>query len=194
DLVVVEALVALGHAVRDEVVKLSAEVDRRAVGEMAALVELHPHELVAGVEEGEVDGHVGGGPRVGLHVRVLRAEQLLAARARELLDVVDDVVAAVVALARIALGVLVGEDRTRRLEHLARGEVLRGDELQCGVLPFDLAADDLEELAVAWLLLHHSFSSISLICSMRGTWRPPWKSVVNHTRRISSARPVPTTR
>ena len=38
-------------------------------------------------------------PRVRLHVRVLGAEELLGARDRELLDLVDDLAAAVVALA-----------------------------------------------------------------------------------------------
>src|SRR5205814_10178729 len=157
------------------------------------LVELHPHELVARLEQGEVHRHVGGGPRVGLDVGVLGAEQLLAPRAGRLLDLVDDVVATVVALARVALGVLVGEDRPRGLENLARSEVLGRDQLECGVLAFDFTVDDLEELLIP-RLFDHWLSSISLICSMRGTWRPPWKSVVNHTRRISSASPVPTTR
>src|SRR5205085_10048856 len=196
DLVVVEALVALGHAVGDELEEAAAEVDRRAVGEVAALVELHAHELVAGLEQREVDGHVGGGPRVGLHVGVLGAEELLAARSRQLFDLVDDVVAAVVALAGVALGVLVGEDRARGLQHLSRGEVLRRDQLERGALPLELSADDGEELGIPWLLaaLAHWLTSISLICSMRGTWRPPWKSVVSQTRRISSASPRPTTR
>ena len=36
--------------------------------------------------------------------------------------------------------------------------------------------------------------SRAMISSMRRWWRPPSKSVVSHTRRISSARPSPTTR
>jgi hypothetical protein len=45
---------------------------------------------------------------VRLDVRVLGAEQLLRAVDRELLDLVDDLAAAVVATTRIALGLLVG--------------------------------------------------------------------------------------
>ena len=60
---------------------------------------------------------VGAGVR--LHVGVLGAEELLAPVAGEVLGVVDHVVAAVVALGRIALGVLVGEHRALRLEHRA---------------------------------------------------------------------------
>src|SRR2546430_12243586 len=118
---------------------------------------------------------------MGLHVDVLGAEQRLAPGAGQLLDQVDHGVAAVVPLAGVALGVLVGEDRARGLEDLQGGEVLRRDQLERGVLALGLACDEVEELAVSWLLLHQWLSSISLICSMRGTWRPPWNSVENQT-------------
>ena len=92
-------------------VEPAADVDRRAVGEVAALVEAHAEHGVARLEQGQVDGHVGVGAGVGLHVGVLGAEQRLGPLAGQVLDLVDDLVAAVVALARVALGVLVGEHR-----------------------------------------------------------------------------------
>ena len=79
------------------------------MGQVAALVELHAEHGVAGVEQREVDGHVRVGTGVRLHVGVVGTEERLRAFACEILDLVDDLVAAVVALARIALGVLVGE-------------------------------------------------------------------------------------
>ena len=111
DLVEVDALVARRHAVGHEVVEPAAGVDRRAVGEVAALVEAQAEDRVARLEQGEVHGHVGVGARVGLHVGVLGAEQRLGPLAGQVLDLVDDLVAAVVALARVALAVLVGEHR-----------------------------------------------------------------------------------
>ena len=66
-----------GHAVGDEVVEPAAEVDRRAVGEVAAVVEAQAEDRVARLEQGEVDGDVGVGARVRLHVGVLGAEQRL---------------------------------------------------------------------------------------------------------------------
>ena len=68
--------------------------------------------------------------------------------AREVLGVVDDEVAAVVALGRVALGVLVGEHRALRLEHRARREVLRRDQLDRGVLALELALDDVGDLGI----------------------------------------------
>ena len=97
-LVVVDALGLAVDAVGDEVVEAAAEVDRRPVGEVPALVEAHAHDLVAGLEQREVGGHVGVGARVRLHVGVVGAEQLAQAVAGELLGLVDHEVAAVVAL------------------------------------------------------------------------------------------------
>ena len=100
DRVVVERLLRVVDAVRDEVVEAAAEVDRRTVGEVAALVQAHAHDLVARLQHREERGHVRVRAGVRLHVRVVAAEQLERALPREVLGVVDDVVAAVVPLAR----------------------------------------------------------------------------------------------
>ena len=94
---------------------------------------------------------VGVRAGVRLHVGVLGAEQRARARAREFLGVVDDEVAAVVALAGIALGVLVGEHRALRLEHRRRREVLRRDQLDRRVLALELAPDDVGDLGIGAL-------------------------------------------
>src|SRR5665213_1483195 len=54
----------------------------------------------------------------------------------------------VVALARVALGVLVGEDRTGGGHDRQGGEVFRGDELEGRVLALYLAPDDGLELRI----------------------------------------------
>ena len=153
----------------DEVVDATAEVHRRAVGEVTALVEAHPHDLVAGLEQREVGGHVGVGARVRLHVGVLGAEQLAQAVAGELLDLVDHEVAAVVALRRVALGVLVGEHRALRGEH--RGDVKFSDAMSWigGVLALGLAPDDVGDLGIG----RERRASDSVLTSepLRSRWR-----------------------
>jgi hypothetical protein len=67
-----------------------------------------------------------------LHVGVFGAEQLLGAIARQVLHDVGELAAAVVALAGIAFGVLVGEDAAGGFEHGFGGEVLAGDQLESG--------------------------------------------------------------
>jgi hypothetical protein len=124
DLVVVDALVVLAHAVGDHVVEHTAEVDRRAVRQMAAVREVHAEDRVTRLEQGEVDAHVRLGAGVRLHVGVVGAEQLAGAGPGRLLHDIGELATAVVALAGVALGVLVGEHRAHRLEHGRRNEVL----------------------------------------------------------------------
>src|SRR4051812_15295514 len=79
---------------------------------------------------------------------MLGAEELLRAVDRELLYLVDDLTAAVVALARISLGVLVRRRRPDCLEHRRPGEVLRGDQLDLAALALGLAPEELGDLGV----------------------------------------------
>ena len=87
--------------------------------------------------------HRGVGLRAGVRLDVgeLGAEQGLDPVDRELLDHVNVLAAAVVALARVALGVLVGQHRTLRLHHSPGGVVLRGDHLQAVTLAGQLGVD-----------------------------------------------------
>ena len=95
-----------------------------------------------------VDGHVRLRARVRLDVGVLGAEQRLCAVDGQLLDLVDDLAAAVVAPARIALGVLVGGHAADRLEDRGPGEVLGGDQLDLTALALELAAEQLGDLRI----------------------------------------------
>ncbi|MCP1576552.1 hypothetical protein J2S30_004931 [Herbaspirillum rubrisubalbicans] len=69
------------------------------------------------------------GAGVGLHVGGFGAEQGLQAVDGQLFGHVHVFAATVVALARIAFGVLVGQLRTLRFHHGRRGVVFRGDQL-----------------------------------------------------------------
>ena len=97
---------------------------------MPALREVEPHHRLAGLEEGEVDGGIRGRTRVRLHIRVVSAEEQLGAVDRDLFDLVDHLAAAIVALPRQTLGVLVRERRPHGLEHRRRDEVLARDQLE----------------------------------------------------------------
>ena len=112
-----------------------------------------------GREDREVDGHVGLGARVRLDVHVLGAEELLGPLDGELLDRVHVLAPAVVAAARIALGVLVGHDGADRLEHRLGDEVLRGDQLQVPRLALRLESDGLGDLGIDLLEPPHGRSS-----------------------------------
>ena len=83
----------------------------RAVREVAAVRQAHAEDRVAGLQRREEHRLVGLRARMRLHVGVVGAEELLRAVDRELLGDVDELAAAVVALAGVAFGVLVGELR-----------------------------------------------------------------------------------
>ena len=105
-----------------------------AVREVPAMREVQSENGVAGLDDRGVGGHVGGGSRVRLHVGVLGAEELLGAVARQVLHHVGEFASTVIALAGIAFGILVGEDRAGRFQHGLADKILRGDQLQAFVL------------------------------------------------------------
>ena len=196
-LVVVDGLGVAAHVVGHHPVRAPRVVDGEAVGEVAAVGQLHGHERVARLEQGEQRRQVGRGAGVRLHVHVLGAEHGLAAVDGELLDLVHDAAAAVVAGAGRALGVLVGQHRAGRLQHRAAREVLAGDQLQRLLLPDELAAQELVELGVEMVerlapplppdWAHEVASAPSSMRATRFSWRPPSKGVSIQTSVIAHA-------
>ena len=140
ELVVVDELELSVDAVAYEAVELGGEVDGTSMGEVSAVVEAHSQHGVAGTQRGEIGGHVGLGAAVGLNISVLGAEQLLRAPNRQALRDVDELASAVVATARVPLGVLVREDGALCLKHGSAGVVFRCDQVDSVALAFDLAA------------------------------------------------------
>ena len=186
ELLVVDVFAVPLHAVRHEVVELGREVHRRAVREVAALIQRHPEHGVAGPEDRGVRGHVRLRSGVRLDVGVRGAEERLRALDCERLGDVDPLAAAVVATTRIALRVLVREDAADGLEHRGAGVVLGGDELDLLDLAAPLALDRRVQLRIGAFELAHvpllipcvpsantgPFFSIRAICSRRRAWRP----------------------
>ena len=147
-MVVVDRLGALDDPVGDRLEPLAREVHRRTVREVSAVLEVHGEDGVARLEQRRVDGEVRGGTGVRLQVRVLGTEQLLRARDADLLGSVDVRAAAVVALVRVALGVLVRQRRSGGCQHRRRCEVLAGDQLQSAPQPVELIQDHCGDLGV----------------------------------------------
>src|SRR5690606_29743848 len=86
--------------------------------------------------------------RVRLHVGVVGTEQFPDPVDRQLLGHVHVLAAAVVALARIAFGVLVGQLAALGLHHPRAGVVLGRDQLDVVFLAAVLVGDGLGELGV----------------------------------------------
>src|SRR3546814_5894634 len=78
------------------------------------------------------------------------AEQRLGAFDRELLDLVRRFADLIIALARITLGIFVGEDRALRLEHRLRDDVLAGDQLDLMSLALEFVGDAREHRRIGF--------------------------------------------
>mmetsp|Transcript_21342 Transcript_21342/g.53786 ORF Transcript_21342/g.53786 Transcript_21342/m.53786 type:complete len:436 (+) Transcript_21342:112-1419(+) len=99
-----------------------------AVAEVAAVRQVQRHDAVVRLQQRGVHLEVGGGSRHRLHVDApllgVQVERLQRALLAQDLGLVDELVAAVVTRARVALAVLVGHHRADRLHHAGGGEVL----------------------------------------------------------------------
>lgn len=114
--------------------------------------QIEPHDPIVGLEHGRVRREVGRAARVGLHIDAppggVQSVCLEGAAAAEVLDLVDVLVAAIVAVAGHALGVLVGEGAAQGLDHREGGEVLRRDKLDPPGLAPLLLLDEVVDLRV----------------------------------------------
>src|SRR5437667_9562103 len=101
-----------------------------AVREMAAVRKIHSQNLIAILNCSEVNSHVCLCAAVRLHVRMLGSEQLPCAIDRCLLNNVSPLAAPVIAPPRVALRILVCENRAHRLEHCFADEVFRSNKFE----------------------------------------------------------------
>ena len=150
DLVVVDQ--ALGvDPVLDGVEQLARGIDLGPVGQVAAVGQRHAQDGVARLQQGEVHGLVGLGTRMRLHVAVIGAKQLPEPVDGQLLGHVHVLAAAVVALARVAFGVLVGQLAALGLHHPRAGVVLARDQLDVVFLALALGGHGLGQFGVVGL-------------------------------------------
>ena len=154
-LVQVDQLGVAANTIGHDGVEAAREVHGAARGQVSAVGQARREHGVAGLQQGEVHRHVGLGSGMRLDIHVLGGEQLLGPRDGQLLGDVHHLAPAVVAPARVALGVLVGEAGTGRLQHRLGHEVLRRDQLQVAGLPLGLGPDHVCDLGIDPLKLAH---------------------------------------
>ena len=106
----------------------AGDADVPAVGQMPSHGERKTHDRFARFQEAEVNRKIGRRTRIRLHVDMFRFEQCLGTLDHEGLQLVDVTLALVVTAARVALGVLVGENRAGSLHHRLRSVVLGRNE------------------------------------------------------------------
>ena len=148
-LVIVHAPVRLFDVIFQRFEHQTGEVDGAPVAQVTAVAEVEPEKLVARLQAGHEDGHVGLGTRVRLHVGPAGSVHLLETLDGKTLALVNHLAAAVVALARIAFGIFVGENRAHGFQHLVTHKIFTGNQFDAFRLTIPLAADDVKNLRVA---------------------------------------------
>jgi hypothetical protein len=154
DLLVVDQPVVRMHAILKRLEQFAGEIDLGAMREMAAVIQAHAEDGIAGRKQRQIHRRVGLRARVRLHVGIVGSEQLLGAIDRELFGDVDEFAAAVVALARIAFRVLVGQHRALRLQDPRTGVILRSDQFDVIFLTRALAIERTLQFGVEILDAH----------------------------------------
>ena len=76
------------------------------------------------------------------------AEELLGAITGDVLDHIRELASAIVATARIAFRILIGENRTGGFKHCLADEVFRGDHLEALVLAADFILNGGSDLRI----------------------------------------------
>ena len=155
-LVVVHTAGLTVQVVSHGAIQYTGGVHQRAMREVTAMSQVQTHEGVAGFQHGQQHCGIGLSARVGLHVGILGIKELLHTVNGQLLHLVHHTATAVVALARIALGILVGQIRTHGTHHLVTNKILRGNEFHAFQLALVLQFDEFENL----LVFFHTFCSL----------------------------------
>ena len=113
----------------------AAHVQVHAMGQVTAFCQAHAHDGVAGLQQSQEHRLVGLRAGVGLNVGEIGAIQFFEPVNTQLLNNVDKFTTAVITLARVTLGVFVGQDRALESHDRRTGVVFRGDQLNVLFLP-----------------------------------------------------------
>lgn len=122
------------------------------MAQVATMGEVQTHQTTVGRHQSLVDLQVGRASTEALNIDTplggVDVEGLEGTLLAEELNLVNVLVATVVAGARETLGVLVGHGRPKSIEDGAGGDVLGGDQDDGLPLPLDLLGHDLGDLRV----------------------------------------------
>ena len=148
NLLKVDQIVIAADAVLDCVEPFARHCGLCAVRQVAAGVETHSQDGVTGFGQRQHHRAIGLSTGMRLDVGEAAVEQLFGALDRQRLDRVRRSAALIVTSPGIALGIFVGQHRALGLEHGARDDILRCDELDLGLLTVEFGSDRFGHLAI----------------------------------------------
>ncbi len=149
DLIIVDQVVFLAHAVMHSVEPFAGLVWFRTMGQVTTGGQIHTQDGVAWFDQRLKHTLVRLRTGVWLHVGEFTAEQLLCAVDCEVLSNVHILATAIVTTARVAFGVFVGQNGTLGFHHCGGNDVLRGDQFDLVALTAEFAGDGGVKLRIA---------------------------------------------
>src|SRR5437867_5200120 len=160
-----------------------------AMSQVSAVRQAHPKQRVPRLQDGEIHRHVRLGPGVRLDIGMLRREEQLRALDRKRLHRIRVRTSAVIALPRVAFGILVREHRTHGLKYRLADKVLGGDQIDVFGLTRDLVINRARDLRIhvgkqrchVLGCLHHGRSGEKEARRFLPSW-PPFHSIRERAR------------
>ena len=148
-LIIVDAAVLRTHPVLDRVEPLTGLVRRRAMRQMPARGEVHAKDRIAGLQKRGEHALIGLTARIRLHIGKVTAKERLRPVDGKVFGHIDELAAAVIAPAGIALGIFVRQHGPLRVHHRPADDVLGCDQLDLIALAGQFAGDRAKKLRVA---------------------------------------------
>ena len=136
---------------------LAGEADLPTMRKVTAVGNRNAHDFVAVLQERAINGAIRGGTGIRLNVHVFAAEELLTARNRKILDLVDILVSFVITRGRITLRILVRKSRTTRLEDVLYRVTFRRDHLESRSFKLRLLLDQIVNFWIGGLKMRITF-------------------------------------
>src|SRR5208337_5091328 len=125
----VDTVVVWPNPVGDRLEPAAGEIDMRAMRQMAARGEIESHEGITRLQQSEKHGLVRLAAGIRLHIGKFAVEETGDTLDSQVFGDIDELAAAVIAPARIALRIFVGQNRSLRFEDGFRDDVLGSDQL-----------------------------------------------------------------
>ena len=148
ELIVIDAVRNGVNAVSCKIIVGAGHVDRRTVGQMAALCKVHAEHGIARLKQREIYGKVRLCAGVRLHIGMLCAEQTASTLTGDVFHNVYICTAAVIAVTRVALSIFVCEYRAHRSHNGRRHNVFGSNQLQIAALAFEFQLHRFADLGV----------------------------------------------
>ncbi|MPN15215.1 hypothetical protein SDC9_162544 [bioreactor metagenome] len=150
NLIIVDTVGDRVHSVGHDIVVETGEIHRAAVGQVAAVGEIHAENGISQVAQCLIDRIVCLRAAVGLNVDMVGAEDLFGAVSRDVLHHVHALAAAVVPFSGVTFGVFIGQNGGSCGHNGLAHKIFRCDQFNVSPLPVVLRSDSLPYLRIPY--------------------------------------------